>query len=115
MFDRIDNDPSRLGELTDVELIAAERMQTCAGQVIATQLFKRLNRDGVAAGKLLEDTLNLPAQRIEKRARKAKRYTDEGKSPSATDLAALLVWCRAEHTALETEIAFRESRKATHQ
>ena len=115
MFDRIDNDPSRLGELTDVELIAAERMQTCAGQIIATQLFKRLNRDGVAAGKLLEDTLNLSSERIVKRARKAKRCTDEGKSPTATDLAALLVWCRAEHTALETEIALRDSQKATHQ
>ena len=115
MFDRIDNDPSRLGELTDVELIAAERMQTGAGQIIATQLFKRLNRDGVAAGKFLEDTLNLPPERIEKRARNAKRCTDTGKTPSAADLAALLVRCRAEHTALETEIALRDSRKATQQ
>ena len=115
MFDRIDNDPSRLGELTDVDLIAAERMQTCAGQIIATQLFKRLNHDGVAAGKLLEDTFNLPPERIVKRARKAKRCTDEGKSPSAADLAALLVWCRAEHTAIDTEITLRDSRKATHQ
>lgn len=110
---RIGNDPNRLAELSDGELQVVEAAQHQAGCILATRLYQRVNRDHGRAEKLLQRALVMPSHKVARRAQKAKQAVSDGRKPSPSDLAALLVWGRAEHDHIETEFARREAKGET--
>lgn len=110
---RIDFNPARLPELTDDEIKLAEQIHQSAGVVLATELYRLMGRDGEKTRALLAKALKRSERRISIGTRKAKRALDSGKRPKPSQLADLLIWCRAEHDVLIAEQARREARGAT--
>tara|TARA_R110000772_G_scaffold124792_3_gene231389 strand:- start:91 stop:453 length:363 start_codon:yes stop_codon:yes gene_type:complete len=110
---RIGNDPNRLSELTDAELQAVELAQEGAGCILAARLYQAVKCNRDICDTLLNSAVALSWRTLERRAFKAKTAIAEGRAPTPQSLAALIAFGRAEHTAIETEIARRDAQKAT--